>query len=500
MPRPRIPLASILYLLSAIFSAQSHAATDKYWIGPDNGLWSDPNNWSLTPNGPGGAGPPAGGSGVASMAGDNAHLNPSTTSNYFSIFDATYAWPSNALNNVTVNGGNGFITTLQQTDGAFAAQNLSIGAGGVAILNRPGTVNRYSIQGTPDIPATLFLQGDVRNADSSSISNAYVYQSAGTIGGVNGVMISGNTNYYLTGGGVGGDALFISGNTTFNQSGGGAGAYFDLKVTSPAIYNLSGGTVGFNNETVSTFNQSGGVNNLGNGGWLQAGTYSLSGGTVNPGVFIVNHYTQSGGTASTSNTFALNAGTLPSNRASLSGGTLAPALFSLQSGIFQQSGGTLTVGANCTVSPNATLVSTAGILSCPHLDTNGTFKLAPAVSTTLAIYEQSSTGNLDLELDGTTPNLYAHLSPTSSASLAGLLTIDLASNFSPELGDTFLLLDTPSLTGAFSSYILPPLNPGLQWQPAYTPTSFSLTVVVPEPSAFLLLPSLLLLRRRRLEN
>ena len=55
-------------------------AEDKYWVG-GSGSWDDPNNWSVTEGGPGGAGPPAPGSLPASLDGENAYLIQSDANN-----------------------------------------------------------------------------------------------------------------------------------------------------------------------------------------------------------------------------------------------------------------------------------------------------------------------------------------------------------------------------------------------------------------------------------
>src|SRR4051812_49312224 len=46
-------------LLGAFIAISSQVvAADRYYVGPANGVWSNPNNWSATAGGPGGAGAP----------------------------------------------------------------------------------------------------------------------------------------------------------------------------------------------------------------------------------------------------------------------------------------------------------------------------------------------------------------------------------------------------------------------------------------------------------
>jgi len=47
----------LLPALVPLFISEASGA-QRYWVGPPNGLWSDPNNWSAAPGGPGGAGVP----------------------------------------------------------------------------------------------------------------------------------------------------------------------------------------------------------------------------------------------------------------------------------------------------------------------------------------------------------------------------------------------------------------------------------------------------------
>jgi len=456
----RLAYLSILYLLSSILSP-SIFATDLYWVGPDNGLWSDPNNWSLIPNGPGGAGVPTGG---PFIAGDHAFVGVSA--NQSLTFDGDYPPPNAGFGVLFLSASSNNSLTFLQSSGTLNSASESVGTG--ALYSQSGGRNAmtsgFTVSGTYSLSGTgsLFEGGGV----NISIRGSMI-QTGGSAIGNNGVVLSSGGRYSLTAGSLGCDYLEIA-DGSFTQGGGSVTSgqlFMSRSVSNHSTYNFSGGTISIPVEYIG-----------------EVGYASLN---------------QTGGT-NTFNTLHINANASYTLGAGVLQSTPGPT-FQIEtlSGTMTQTGGT---NLPNNLSIGGTYRLDGGSLTASVLDNGGQFQLKPAASTSLASYTQSSTGNLDLELDGTTPDLYAHLSPTSSASLAGLLTIDLASNFSHELGDTFLLLDTPSLTGAFSSYNLPPLSPGLQWQPAYTPSSFSLTVVVPEPSAFLLLPSLLLLRRRRLQN
>src|ERR1035437_8282846 len=66
-------LACTLLILAT--STPPHVANTLYYVGPDNGNWSDAADWSLTDNGPGGTGPPASAETVFFTTTSNKTLN-----------------------------------------------------------------------------------------------------------------------------------------------------------------------------------------------------------------------------------------------------------------------------------------------------------------------------------------------------------------------------------------------------------------------------------------
>ena len=64
-----------------LIAATGASAAERHWVGPVNGVWSDPANWSATPGGPGGAGVPQPGDAAAALSGMSAR------------FDYTYTGP-----------------------------------------------------------------------------------------------------------------------------------------------------------------------------------------------------------------------------------------------------------------------------------------------------------------------------------------------------------------------------------------------------------------------
>jgi fibronectin-binding autotransporter adhesin len=108
-------------------------------------------------------------------------------------------------------------------------------------------------------------------------------------------------------------------------------------------------------------------------------------------------------------------------------------------------------------------------------------------------YTQKSSGKLHIELGGTTAALYDHVMVTGATTLAGLIDVDLANQYSPKLGDVFRIIDsTQNIGGTFDQFNFPPLPATLGWRTAFAARSVSLTVVaVPEHSTLLLASAIL---------
>jgi hypothetical protein len=70
--------------------------------------------------------------------------------------------------------------------------------------------------------------------------------------------------------------------------------------------------------------------------------------------------------------------------------------------------------------------------------------------------------------------------------LNGTLDVDLIMAFNPSAGDAFQILDGTTV-GTFSGFSLPSLAPGLSWDTSDLYTTGHLKIVIPEPSAALLL-------------
>jgi hypothetical protein len=79
----------------------------------------------------------------------------------------------------------------------------------------------------------------------------------------------------------------------------------------------------------------------------------------------------------------------------------------------------------------------------------------------------SSEGQVDLELGGTAPGIdYDQILTSGTLTFAGTLNVTLIDEFAPRPGDTFILFDGASSSGAFSTLNLPSISPYL-WETNY---------------------------------
>ena len=71
------------------------------------------------------------------------------------------------------------------------------------------------------------------------------------------------------------------------------------------------------------------------------------------------------------------------------------------------------------------------------------------------------------------------LAVSGTADFDGSLNISLINNFTPQLGDTFVISTYTSQTGTFATVNAPALAGGLVFQPTYGTNNLTLTVVAP---------------------
>jgi hypothetical protein len=487
VPYPRLfPVLLLLLICTA-----PTFATDRYYVGPDNGLWSSPNNWSLTDGGPGGAGPPQSNSSdrgvlLGTIPKTLVYDGTYTESARFGRLDVQGMTFSQSASNLYAHDGSVFAAAGQTASwdqsGGFTE---FVATGGFNIGAAPGGTTTATISGT----ATLFFF-------NASISNATLDQTGGTFGGDDYLQINSSV-YNLSAGRGGSDAVGVGPGGTINQSGGTFETFSSIALSgtnaSASTYNLKGGTSTHNTVYVGTsgtgtFNQSGGTLtasslNLYLGvSATDQGFYNLSGGSLHStnlrvGYFGTGIFNQTGGGNDSSVTIASGSG---------SHGT-----YTLSKGDLL---GTLT--------NNDTFVQTGGLVNTFYIQNNASLAIYPGTQTLTHQFTQAASGRLSLQLDDPDNADYPHMQiapqPNYFAILNGNLTITLRNDYAPTLGDTFTLITSPTLSGTFSSYTLPPLSSGLTWLPTYTPTTFSLSVAIPEPTLSLLLLLPLLAPRRQL--
>jgi hypothetical protein len=94
------------------------------------------------------------------------------------------------------------------------------------------------------------------------------------------------------------------------------------------------------------------------------------------------------------------------------------------------------------------------------VDNFGHVALAGPLTVT-GTYTQHSIGNLDVELDGTQPGQFGHLTVNGTATLDGDLNVTLGSGFAPVSGNTFQILSAPAgIVGEFFAENMPVFNGG----------------------------------------
>jgi choice-of-anchor C domain-containing protein len=82
-----------------------------------------------------------------------------------------------------------------------------------------------------------------------------------------------------------------------------------------------------------------------------------------------------------------------------------------------------------------------------------------------------------LEFGVSAPNLTGQMSVSGNVNLDGTLAVNLLNGYTPRLGDAITLMNYGSESGAFAQYALPPLAPGLNWDPEVGPSGVTLRVV-----------------------
>jgi fibronectin-binding autotransporter adhesin len=244
---------------------------------------------------------------------------------------------------------------------------------------------------------------------------------------------------------------------------------------------------------------------------LTSGTYTVGGTLEFTGANIVTNaanLTITGtaakilnGTANGLANFASNAGTLTlAGDGTLTTGSTA---FTDSGAVTVTAGSTLTVGGSNSYTQSSGTTTVDGTLSASAIDVTGGKILgagklngsvtvggggsAPTISVgdsgkagLLAItgnYTQMSTATMNAFIGGTAVGTqYSQLQVTGTASLAGTLTVTLATGFTPAIGSTFTVLKAGTVKGTFSNSTIA-INGSEHFAVSYTSTGVVLTVV-----------------------
>jgi hypothetical protein len=91
-------------------------------------------------------------------------------------------------------------------------------------------------------------------------------------------------------------------------------------------------------------------------------------------------------------------------------------------------------------------------------------------------YTQSTSGKLHIDL--ASASSFDKLLIDGSAALDGTLEVSLLGGYTPALGAQFDILDAASTTGTFNTFLLPALDPSLQWNTANLSTTGVLSITI----------------------
>jgi fibronectin-binding autotransporter adhesin len=163
-------------------------------------------------------------------------------------------------------------------------------------------------------------------------------------------------------------------------------------------------------------------------------------------------------------------------------------------GNYTQTGGTTTVDGLLTTTgainiQGGFLYGDAGTITGTLNLTGGTFSPGDGVEklgdiTVDGSYNQSGTGDLTIDLDGTTPDTkYDVLNIDGAAALGGTLTVDLVGTYKLAVGNTFDIVNWSSDSGSFANIVLPALAGGDTWNVSITSSGIVLTVEAPAAPA-----------------
>jgi hypothetical protein len=371
-----------------------------------------------------------------------------------------------------------------------------------------------TIRGGGDLDEFLEVRGRLEATTGNALDpHGLTIAVGGVVDLGNGQALLDRGNSGNNGGELRGRRMTLS--TPFAHTAGSVTLTEDLDVR--GSYALSGGQLTAKSSSqVGAFVQTGGqATYAGNLQMSGAGAnYTLSDGrltTASTGMWSASRFTQTGGMHETAWLRTITRAVYE-----ISGGRLvAPRL-----GVGEDAGGTVNVSGTAvvevadrlTVSSSGQMTMTGGLLRAESIETststtntlawtggrielhkgsgrltNNGGVLAPTDvaggdSTSKLVFTGNftqSAGSLELDLGGLVKGTqYDHIQVIGNATLGGLLTVVLADDFEPKVGDAFELIAATSVTGTFGTLNLPALETGV-WRIAYGSSSVVLRATAP---------------------
>lgn len=263
-----------------------------------------------------------------------------------------------------------------------------------------------------------------------------------------------------------GDTFTVNGNLTNFASGTLTGGIYNLT----GILKFNGAAITTNDATITLTGTGAGIQN-------QTGANALLG--FNNNGALGSFTLASGASFTTTQTSFTNAGIFDINTGTTFKGGAA---FN-----FTQTGGTSTIDGMLTSSSLGSVnVNGGSLFGIGTLNENvvDSATITPGNSATSTgtlnvkdTYSQTSTGALDIALDGTTTGKFDVLNITKAATLNGTLNISLVTGFVPTIGSTFDILNASSITGTFATITGTSINSNEHFTVTVNGTDVVLTVV-----------------------
>ncbi|HEV3279771.1 MAG TPA: PEP-CTERM sorting domain-containing protein [Terriglobia bacterium] len=390
---------------------------------------------------------------------------------------------------------------------------LTVGSG--SVFDVSGNLTNFSgttlTAGTYDVTGTLEFTG--ANIVTNAASITLMGSSAGIISqtGANALAgfatnattgkftLSGGADFTTAGNFTNSGTLTVGNGSTFDVNGN-LTNFTGTKLTG-GIYGITG-TMQFNNANIVT--NAANITLTGAGAEIkdQNGNNALRNFATNSST---GKFTVTGGQNLTDGASAL------SNAGTLTVGKTSNLTLTAPTATYTQTAGTTTVDGTLTAAGGITfnggsVFGSGGTLSAGTVTDNATFNIGDKVMTagTESIsgnYSQTSAGALAIDIGGTTEGtLFDQLTISGSASLNGVLNLDLINGFVPTLTETFDILNASSVTGTFATVNGTGINSNEHFGVVYNANNVTLDVLsgpgsassgnnpsTPEPGSLLLL-------------